>query len=155
MPDYAKGYSYTIGGTTHTSSETTFSLVPSSVGTISARVYALGGNFDEEGVYYLDSQSVSGSNKAVTLLASPNPTSFRLSQDGVLSWATISGTNGYELILTINGVQGEVLTVNKPTYTLENYSEINTLTVQIAAKGNGTNLISSVISEYTWNNVNQ
>jgi len=154
QPAYARGYSYTIGKTTHESLATSYSLVPSSVGKIEARVYALGGNFDEEGVYYLDSQNAGV--KSVTLLATPDAGSFGLSEDGVVSWATISGTLGYELTITINGGEPQVIeNVTKPSYTLSNYREIATLTVQVAAKGNGTSIISSTYSEYTWTNLNQ
>ena len=149
QPDYATGYSYTIGGTTHTSSETTYSLVPSSVGTVEVRVFALGGSFDENGIYYLPSQSVGGANKAITLLASPNASSFQISHDGVLTWAAIAGAKEYEVILNIDGVE-TVIKTKTPSYNIENFKDATTIIVKIAAVGNGTNTVSSVYTEKRW-----
>jgi len=152
---YAAGYSYTIGGQTNTSPESTYSLKPNSVGTIPVRVYALGGNFDEEGVYYLDSQARGGSGSAaytITLLATPNQDSITLTDDGLLQWPAIASANGYELKLSVNGGDyGEAFTVNKASYVLENYEEMNTLSVMIRAKGNGAKIITSEWVEHEWN----
>ena len=149
---YATGYSYTIGGQTNTSAETTYSLKPNSVGSIPVRVYALGGNFDEQGVYYLDSQARGGSSAyTITLLATPNRDSITLTDDGYLSWPAIAGTNDYELQFSIDGGEyGESITVNKSNYTIENYAEIQSLSVKIRAKGNGTKIITSEWVEQEW-----
>ena len=149
-PLYAKGYSYTIGGATHTSTETTYSIVPNSVGNFTVRVFALGGNFDEEGFYYIASQSES---KSITLLGAPNPDDFIPSEDGILSWTGVNGANGYVLILTINGVEQKPIEVSGTSYTLPNYSEIKTLKVEIAAKGYGNKIITSAFSEREWGNL--
>ncbi len=157
QPLYAKGYSYTIGGTTHTSAETSYSLIPNSVGSIETRVFALGGNFDADGIYYLDSQSAGGASKTVTLLAAPDAADFVLGQDGVLMWGTIQGAVGYDLTIIVNGMEIDLGDdpITKTSYTLQNFREISTLYVQIAAKGNGKNIVSSVYSEREWVNVNR
>lgn len=153
---YANGYSYTVGGVTKVSKELTYSHMPSSVGTYEVRVYAVGGNFDEEGIYYLDSQSRGGSSSySVTLLATPNQNSMNLSADGKLSWATINSAVGYELEISVDGqAYGEVITVrNLSSYVLTDFEQYigHSIKVRIRAIGNNTNIISSETVEREWN----
>ncbi len=149
----AAGYSYTIGGITEISSETTYSHVPSSVGTFTARVFALGGNFDADGIYCLDSQSRGGNaNYAITLLATPNGSTMTLTADGYLSWTAISGAIGYEIEISVDGGEyGNIQTISTPNHMIANFNEISVLKVRIRAKGNGDNIISSETVEKTWN----
>lgn len=160
---YATGYSYTIGnlgspgGTTHTSTSTQFSLMPSSVGTFTVRVYALGGAFDEQGVYYLDSQSRGGnSSYSLTLLATPNASSINLSADGQLTWATVANAAGYELEILVDGQrEGDVISVSGSYYTIADYASKyagsgKQLTVRVRAKGNGTTIITGEWAETSW-----
>lgn len=152
---YATGYSYTVGGVTKTSTEQTYSHMPSSVGTFTIRVYALGGAFDDEGVYYLDSQSRGGnSSYSITLLATPNESSITVTADGYMTWTAIAGATGYEIEISVDGGEyGEAITVsNASSYTFENFSQYKgkQLKVRIRAKGNGTTIISSETVEKTW-----
>lgn len=151
---YATGYSYTVGGVTNTSSEKTYSHMPSSVGTFAIRVFALGGAFDEDGVYYLDSQSRGGNQSySITLLAVPNESSITLTADGFLSWTPIAGAVGYEVVIAVDGQPiGEAVTVSNASYTISDYSQYvgHSITVTIRAKGNGTTSISSETVTHTW-----
>ncbi|MBE6601436.1 MAG: hypothetical protein E7637_02880 [Ruminococcaceae bacterium] len=149
---WARGYAYTIGGATHNSAEESFEYLPSTVGEIPVRVYALGGGFDDEGVYYLDSQSQGGNSRyTIVLLASPNPASFKLTGDGFLSWPAIADAIGYEISISIDGgAFSDWETVKTTSMIIENYSSISTLTVQIRAKGNGSTSVTSQIAEHTW-----
>ena len=149
---WARGYSYNVGGATHTSSEETFEYLPSTVGEIPVRVYALGGGFDEEGVYYLDSQSQGGtSGYTIVLLAFPNSDSFKLTDDGFLSWAAINGATGYEISISIDGgAFSDWQSVKSSSTIIENFSSISTLAVRIRAKGNGTTKITSKTTEREW-----
>lgn len=128
-PQYASGYSYTVGGVTKVlqgAEQINYSHLPSSVGAFAIRVYALGGAFDEDGVYYLDSQVQGGSAAyTITQLACPNQESINLSQDGKLSWTAIGNAIGYEIEISIDGGEyGEVIVVNnKSSYILENFSQ--------------------------------
>lgn len=143
---YANGYSYTIGGATETSKELEYSLNPNTTGTFVTAVYALGGNFDENGVYCLDSQ-VRGNNSAfsITLLGAPDKDSIKVTTDGKLTWATVASATKYEVTLIINGVS-QTVTVNDPMYVIQNYSTVETLTVIVKAIGNGTTVITSAES---------
>ena len=130
--------------------------MPSSVGSFAIRVYALGGAFDEDGVYYLDSQSRGGNQSyTITLLATPNESSITLTADGYMTWTAIAGAIGYELEISVDGGEyGEVITVsNASSYTFANFSQYagKQLKVRIRAKGNGTTSISSETVEHTWN----
>ncbi len=147
---YANGYSYTIGGDTQTSKELSFSLNPNSVGSIKTYVYALGGGFDENGVYYIDSQAQGGSAKyTITLLDSPDLSSFKITTDGKMTWANIASSIKYELQISIDGGEYETIIVNDPMYIIDNYANVSSVSVLIKAIGNGTNIITSQEVEYS------
>ncbi|MBO7215285.1 MAG: hypothetical protein J6V66_07345 [Clostridia bacterium] len=160
--DYASGYSYTISGVEQTSKELSCSHNPSVVGRHEARVYALGGAFDEEGTYYLDSQSVGGKNTQyyIILLAVPNESSIVLSAEGMLRWATIDNAVEYEVVIEFNGVAlEEPITAIQPQINLNNYidnynAQKKNLVVTIRAKGNGNKIISSTTVTKEFNNLN-
>lgn len=142
---YASGYSYTIGDITKTSSEKTYSYCPNNVGKYDIIVYALGGSFDENGVYYIDSQSQGGNGKRmITLLSSPNPSSWKLTADGLLSWPGIDQAVKYEITIIANGGEEVVKQTTKTSIEIENYSMQNSYTVKIRVIGNGTTIISSL-----------
>lgn len=154
---YATGYSYTIGGVTYTSAELTCSHVPGSEGAFAIRVYALGGAFDEEGVYYIDSQSQGGdSGHTIRLLPHPNSDSISLSQDGRLTWTAVSSAQGYTIEYSLDGgAYEELATVYNVSYYDISPDVYNghTLKIRIRALGNGNNIISSqaVESAREWN----
>lgn len=146
----AKGYSYTVGGATSTSAEETFQYQPSTTGTITVRVYALGGSFDENGVYCLDSQSQGGSAKySITLLSSPDATSIKLTEDGFISWTAVSGAIGYDVTVSVDGVE-TVFENQKQTSVIVNVVGASQVTVTVTAKGNGSQSVSSKTSEATF-----
>ena len=155
QPKYAAGYSYTIGGSTAESKELIYSLTPSSVTfsqPIYCRVYALGGNFDEEGTYYIDSQSEGGTSAkySITLLATPNndENGIKLTADGYLTWTGISGAIKYEVEITIGGKT----TTYNPT---KNYLTLDlgdlpaSVTIRIRAVGDGANIVTGAWAERT------
>ncbi len=149
----AKGYAYTVAGVTKTSPSETHTHNPGSVGTFDVRVYALGGNFDENGVYLLDSQSQGGSARyQITLLASVNVDSnFKLTADDFLSWSPVAGCSGYEISYSIDGAAfTEPESIMGTSFGLPDLSEATTLTVRIRARGNGVNTVTSEYVEKTW-----
>ena len=155
----AIGYCYTVGdastpqigeGCLH------HEKCPSSVGTYQVSVYAIGGDYDENGTFYIDSQRHGGnSSYQITLLAEPNANSINISQDGKLTWATISGTNRYAITITVEG--DEYLTktiVTQPNYVISNYADEvrgKHWEVTIQAIGNDTTVISSKETTRSWN----
>lgn len=153
---YATGYVYSIGGAMSSdgiSTEEFYSRKANGVGKYIARVYAKGGSFDEDGVYYLDSQSRGGSDSySITLLTYPNPQDFTLSRTGVLKWSAIAGAVKYEVQISVDGGEFTTYTVNAnaPTFTIANFDTSHKYTVRIRAVGNGTTIISSEQKERTW-----
>ena len=155
---YAKGYSYDIGGTTYTSTELSRSHLVSTAGKITVRVYALGGNFDESGVYYIDSQSAGGNDRySITILASPNPSDFKFTMDGMLTWKAIGDTNKYRVTISANGVTKtvEVTATTLDICSIEGFENLNMksdhIVVTVQAVGNGTTTITSEAATGTWN----
>ena len=144
----AKGYSYTVGGTTHTSTELSFAINTNAVGKHDCAVYALGGNFDENGVYYIDSQARSGSRYTVTLLAAPDQSSFGIDRDGVLTWAHIQSSTKYELQISIDGGDYATYLLDEPMYEIANYQNVSSVHVILKAVGNGTNIVTSQEVEF-------
>lgn len=149
---YAKGYSYTVGGATSTSyTAKTYSHLVSSVGKYTASVYALGGNFDEAGVYYIDSQRRGGnSSYEITLLDITNVSSISLTRDGYLDWAdsSLGAHLGYTVVATVNGVTTTYDKVANSNLTLSGVSGGVTVHVTIKANGNGQNIIASETVEW-------
>ena len=153
---YANGYYYTIAGATVYSKESTYAHKPNSTGTFYGRVYAAGGNFDENGIFYVDSQSAGGQNNSsyeIILLDTPNPSNWNLTEDGKLTWTAVSNAIGYEVEVTVNGVKRELQTLKTNTLFLTDVTENDTITIRIRATGNSTmggNIVASAWVTRTW-----
>lgn len=142
----ANGYSYSFDGVTNTSKELTYSHQPNSVGKYAVSVYALGGNFDEDGIYYTDSQRRGGnSSYTITLLDITNASEIDFSKSGRVQWAaSVHGaTAGYELQISINGGAYETYHAQTPDYTLESMLGVTSIQFRICAKGDGGKLVAS------------
>ncbi len=152
---YASAYTYTVGAT-HTgatSAETSFSICPNSTGSFEIRVFAVGGNFDEAGNYYIDSMSVGGNSRyTITLLASPNPSDMTLNMDGLLTYPTIKGATGYEITVLKDGaVIADAVQNTGATYEIPAFEKGHVYVVEIRALGNSTGtVISSEIASREW-----
>ena len=157
---YATGYSYTIGGTEHFSEDAVFTKDLSTPGKYKVGVYARGGGFDENGVYYLDSQSKGGSDTlkyTMTLLAEPSAGDVEFGQDGTLEFAKSNTAEyGYTVQICIN--EGEWVTVSEDSPAILDVSKMlkdNNATkvkFRIWANGYGANVIESkAIETQTWN----
>ena len=150
------GYLYDIAGTIETSTELSQARPIESAGqTYYVRVKALGGKFDEQEIYYIDSQYAGGnSGYTVTLLASPTIATFLITSDGAVRWATVTGASGYDYKISYDGSEyGEVLhSAYAALDPIANYSQYKTLKINVMACGNGSNVISSAWVEYTWTN---
>ncbi len=149
---YALGYACSIGGNLGTTETTEYRFTPNSTGTFTVRVYALGGGFDENGVYYIDSQPKGGnSSTSITLLHSVNYAEINVTAGGYLSWPNVENNLGYELEIAIN--DGEFVnygTIGKANFVIENFKEITKLKVRVRAVGNGTNIITAAWAEREW-----
>ncbi len=152
---YASAYTYTVGATHMgaTSEETTFSICPSSTGSYAIRVFAVGGSFDPDGNYYLDSQSVGGNARyTITLLASPNPTDMTLSRDGLLTIPSVKDATAYEITVLKDGlVVADAVRCTDVTYEIPEFDLGHTYIVEIRALGNGSGtVISSESVSHEW-----
>lgn len=150
------GYQYEIAGQSLTSNELTYSKAIQSPGKYSVRVKALGGAFDGNDIYYIDSQYAGGATSdVITLLAAPAESSFSITSDGAVKWDAISGAYGYEYQVSFNGEGfGEVSNTGYNTFSITNYKQYRSVTVKIRAKGDGNKTVASEWTEWTWTNSN-
>lgn len=148
---YANGYTYIIGGISKTSNETSYRYNPNGAGKYEIGVYAVGGTFDENGVYYLSSQTCgNNSSYMINLLGSVDESSIKLSADGRITWSAVDGATSYSLDLIINGEKQETLTLFKTAYDLSDliaFKNVTSLEVSIQAHGNSKCVSSSVTSK--------
>ncbi len=147
---YAKGYVFDIGGRSQTTAADVLvcSNNTGSTGTFSVFVYALGGNFDENGFYYINSQAA-GSKDVVTVLGAVNKNNIQVTVDNELVWTTAKGAVEYQVTVTINGVtkvaivNGNVTRLNLKELFGGQTFELVTINIEIQALGNGTTIISA------------
>lgn len=143
--DYNKGYAVTVGDYRGTIEEgqTTFKVNPANPGSYTATVFALGGNFDDDGNYYFDSQAQGGSSRyQVTLLGSVNADKIEITTDKVLKWVTVTSAISYEVVYSINGGEEVTISTSNTSTTeliqkLAENRDANTVTVRVRAVGNG------------------
>ena len=150
------GYQYEIAGQSLTSAELTYSKEIQSPGKYSIRVKALGGAFDSDNVYYIDSQYAGGATTdVITLLAPPSTASFAITSDGAVKWDSISRSFGYEYQISYNGESyGEVEATGFNTFNINTYKQYRSITVKVRAKGDGNKTVASEWVEWTWTNSN-
>ncbi len=152
------GYLYEIAGESISSKELIASKAIESTGTYYIRVKALGGNFDTDEVYYIDSQYAGGgSGYSIVLLAAPTLASFSLNSDGAVKWATITGAVGYDYEIAFD--DGEYSPMkHSGTASLDpiaNFNSYKTISIRVRASGNGTTIISSTWVTFVWTNPNK
>lgn len=150
------GYQYEVAGQSETSRELSYSKIIQSPGSYSVRVKALGGAFDDNNVYYIDSQYAGGSSADTIILLAPPPTaSFSINSDGVLKWNAVSNAFGYEYQISYNG--GEFESVQETGYNvlnITNYKQYRSITIRIRTKGDHGNTVASEWVTWTWTNSN-
>lgn len=149
----ANGYTYIVGGVSSFTKEKTFRYNPNGAGTYSVGVYAVGGIFDDNGVYCLSSQTC-GNNSAysIKLLGSVNESNIKLSMDGRITWTPVDSATSYTLKLVINGEEQEEITVYTTAYDLSDliaFKNVTSLEVQIQAHGN-SKCVSSTYTTKDW-----
>lgn len=148
------GYQYEIAGQTITSQTTSAEKVMENTGTYSIRVKALGGAFDGDGVYYVDSAYAGGnSGYQLTLLARPG--GFSINSDGVIKWDNVRNAYGYEYQIAFDG--GAFDNITSTGYNtldpIANYRQYHTITIRVRAKGDASGtVITSDWIEWTWTN---
>jgi hypothetical protein len=99
---------------------------PNTTGDIPVSVYAIGGQFDDAGVYRLSSPETT-SPKKITILHAPSSETIEVTTS-LVKWAYIDGALGYEVEITFTG------NVTK-TIMIENGSDAYVMKSQITALG--------------------
>lgn len=151
-------YQYEIAGESRTSDKLIESKIMESAGSYNIRVKALGGTFDNDEVYYIDSQYAGGgTGYYITLLAPPTQASFSLNSDGAFKWATITGAFGYDYQVKFeDGEYSDMTHVGQAALNpISNFRNYKTITIRVRATGNGDNVVTSAWIEYTWTNPNK
>ncbi len=149
-----KNYQYEVAGQSNVSSALSFEKTMQSAGTYSIKVKALGGSFDDDGVYYVDSLYAGGNDEyKITLLAQPG--NFSINSDGVIKWKDVQNHLGYEYQISYDGGEfGETASIGYSALDpISDYRQYKTITIRVRAKGNDSNVISSGWSEWTWTNI--
>lgn len=155
--DNNNGYQYEVAGETVTERSESYVKTIFSTGKYVIRVRAHGGTIDANGVYYIDSL-YAGGNAAytLTLLGQPSSSSFRITTDGAVMWDSVSGSLGYDYMISYDGGEFSEI-MHRPSSALDpidNYKQYKTVTVRVRASGDGSTVISSAWAEWTWTNVN-
>ena len=146
----ASRYSFNVGDAEgrQGNTELVYYAKPRSASSYEANVYAVGGNFDEDGFYYIDSRTAA--NKSIRLLASPNESSINRNMSGHLTWATITGAISYEIEYTVNG---ETFRETATQTRLTDTSKFKgTVVVRIRAVGDGSSVITGAWTVKTFYN---
>lgn len=154
---YASGYHYTIGGTVQSGTMTTATKKECNPGIHVVKVYAIGGGFDEQGVYYLNSSDKGGNGDTkytVTLLAAPTEDDMTYYKNS--KTFSFEGVNnavyGYTVKICVDG--GEWITIatgtSKNIY-IGDYINGDTKVVKISvqANGYGANVVASQETVFT------
>ncbi|MBQ7368272.1 MAG: hypothetical protein IJW60_01020 [Clostridia bacterium] len=155
---YAMGYTYKIGGVGEFKNATTYTKQNLPTGTHKVAVFAQGGGFDENGVYYLNSKDQGGSSTPkymITLLAAPTAEDMEYIDGGIFKFEPVGNAEyGYTVEICVNGGAWQTVSTNAGT-TVEVSSYITGATnvkFRVTANGYGDNVIASkTIETKTWN----
>ena len=112
----------------------------------------MGGAFDANDVYYIDSQYAGGSaSDTITILAAPSESSFVITADDALKWDKIDYAKGYEYYIAFDGADyGDLKKVDFNSFNINNYKQYNSISVKIRARGDGNKVIASAWAEWNW-----
>ena len=157
---YATGYVYKVGGVSEFKNATTYTKEGfSTPDTYRVAVYAQGGGFDEEGIYYVDSKE-QGNNSLpaynVTLLAAPTAGDMDFLQDGVFEFKAVNNAPyGYKVEICVNGVWQTVSEMTTST-TIDVRSYLTgatTVKFRVTANGNTEDnvIASKSVESKAWN----
>ncbi len=150
-------YQYEIAGDSIISSSLQESKQMESTGSYSVRVKALGGTFDANDSYYIDSQYIGGgTGYSIVLLAPPTHNSFSLNSDGAFKWASITESLGYDYQIKYeDGEFEKVKHVGTAALDpIKDFRGYKSISIRVRATGNSSNIITSAWIDFTWTNPN-
>ncbi len=153
---HAKNYQYEIAGAAITSDKTSASQIIASAGSYTIKVKAAGGVI-EDGIYYIDSQYTAEQN--IHLLPAPTKNSFAITADGVIKWANVSGSVGYDYCIVFDLDEefsdADIKHTGYTSIAIENYNSYRYIKIRVRASSNGSpNKVNSEWVEWTWTNPN-
>lgn len=150
-------YRYYVGGSAESEDGgESYTKNISQTGIINISVKALGGDFDENNVYYMESDPYEAGT--LILLGTPYTENGKLKVDdwGEIKFETVTNAKGFEYQISYDdGEYSETKYSGEKTIKLEDgWSSYRTIKVRICACGDGKNIISSEWVEYTFTNPN-
>ena len=122
---YATGYCFAVGGATSETDKAYFATTPNSQGTITISVYACGGGFDENNVYYIDSQSESIKVHLLTTVGK-----VYLNSAGIVSFGdgeSNPNITQYRVTVNYNGKEYDAFTIGTTKFNLLDVLEVDSL----------------------------
>ncbi len=145
---YTTGYEVEIGGTSDyvakaVGDTTVFEYKSDQAGKYTARVYAVGGVYDANGVYYVRSETEGV--KEMTVHAAPKNVGLGTSQ---ITWSAVTGVGSYLVKYYADGKWEEV-TVDGAAYMITSALSDKIQKIEVYALGNGYDTIGSLAG--TWN----
>lgn len=152
------GYLYEIAGESISSVALTASKPIESTGSYVVRVKALGGAFDGDEVYYIDSQYAGGgSGYTIILLAPPTVATFSINSDGAVKWGTITNANGYDYQIALGDEEYSAVrhTGTASLNPINGFKNFRSIKIRVKACGNNDNIVNSAWIEYIWTNPNK
>ncbi len=149
-----KKYEYSIAGERIVSSDLSCSKTIQSAGTYNISVVALGGVFDGNNVYYINSVVSGGTDTKLVLLGNPSLSTFKLNAYGQISWQAVNGSLGFEYQIAFNDGDYSIISTTSSASIdpIDGYKNYSKITIKVRAKGNGTNVVSSEWVEWSWIN---
>lgn len=149
-------YRYEVAGESVDSDKLYYSKTIQNTGKYSVRVMALGGTFDENEVYFVNSEYTGGNAAFVlTLLGAPSYSTISINSDGVIKWGAVAGCYGYDYQISFDG--GEWSDITHTGYAnlapITDFKKYRTISVRVRATGgNGGKTITSEFVEWSWTN---
>lgn len=160
-PQNCTRYEFTIGGVTcfGNEGETSYTKDIKHTGEVSISVKALGGNFDENDVYYADAGRVTDI-KSIILLGKINRDSIQITGFGKIKWGAVNSSKGYDYRISYDGGEyGEVMHTGKTEIQIgeksTDYKTYKSIKIMVCASGNGdSQYVDSEWTEFEWTNPN-
>lgn len=152
---HAEKYQFEIAGKTIVSGKLTESQVIESPGTYTIKAKAVGGVFDDEKTYYIDSQYTA--ENQIIILAPPTASSFSINADGIIKWSNVSATIGYDYQISFdNGEFSEITHIGYSSLRIENFKSYKSIKIKVRASSNGDpGRVNSEWIEWSWTNNEQ
>ena len=148
----AVNYQYELGGKAIGTTDLHASQAMDSPGAFAIKVKALGGVIDEADVYYID--SLYSAETSIVILAPPTLAGFQMSTDGIIQWRAITGANGYDYKISLDGSDAlEIAHIKGNSLKVSDFRNYSNITIWVRSSANGAvNKVNSAWTQWTWTN---